>query len=71
MMTELAIAIPALALVAAAWDTARRHYGQRNTLTAGYTAKLEQRVTELEKGQREIALRLDGAPKISRFQRGG
>ena len=71
MVEALIYTVPALALVAAGWDTARRHYGQRNTLTAGYTAKLEQRVTELEKGQREIALRLDGAPKISRFQRGG
>jgi hypothetical protein len=70
-MEGLVFAVPALALVIAAWDGVRRHYGQHNALTAEYTAKLEKRVAELEKGQREIALRLEGSPKISRFQRGG
>lgn len=76
-MLELAIAIPSLALVVAAWDTMRRHYSVRRTevdaqsgVTAGYTAKLEQRVADLEKGQREIAMRLDAPHKISKFQRG-
>jgi hypothetical protein len=76
-MFELAIAIPSLALVVAGWDTMRRHYNVRRTevdgqrgLTAEYTAKLEQRVAGLEKGQREIAMRLDAPSKLSRFQRG-
>jgi hypothetical protein len=69
-MGELVFAVPALALVIAAWDGVRRHYGQHNALTAEYTAKLEQRVSELERGQREVAMRLEGSPKISKFQRG-
>jgi len=77
MMTELAIAIPSLALVVAAWDAMRRHYNVRRTevdaqngVRAGYTAKLEQRVSDLEKGQRELAMRLEGPSKLSKFQRG-
>jgi hypothetical protein len=37
---------------------------------AGHVAKLDERVGVLEKGQRELALRLDAPHKISKFQRG-
>lgn len=77
MMIELAIAIPSLALVVASWDAVRRHYNVRRTevdakagLVAEYAAKLERRVSELEKGQKELAMRLDAPHKISKFQRG-
>jgi hypothetical protein len=70
-------ATPLALAVGAAWDTARRHYKLRESdaaakagLTAEYTAKLEARVRDLEKNQVELARRLDGSPKLSKFARG-
>lgn len=81
MIESFIYAVPAVLLVVAVWDGARRHYVLREReidvksqavgeLQAQHAAKTEKRLQDLEKNQIELARRLDGSPKLSKFARG-